>query len=234
MKKMIFTLTALLASLSTAYAGLQTLDNQELEAVQGQAGADLSLNLQLNQTGLNGVFDTSVCSDLRFCRLGLSLNNRFLKETTPGSGTWVADDVSGNKLWLVFKGMQGTINIQKLGIDGVDLTYVNDANANYIKPAIQLSYSQNFPILIRNFGYQSLSIEKDSVPNEGAGNVPGYLVPTTAGVGTYTAANTFDGRHPTNSGIGRETGFTGLMMNGNLALQGNIVMFGCDAGHPRC
>lgn len=232
MKNKILALITLLTSFST-YSGLQSLDNQELEAIQGQAGADLSLNLQLNQT-TSGTFDTTICSDLRFCRLGLSLNNRYLKETSPGSGIWVADDVSGNKLWLVFKGIQGTINIQKLGIDGVDLTYVNKSNANFVKPAIQLSYSQNYPILIRNFGYQSLSIERDTVANEGNGNVPGYLVPTTAGVGTYVVANTFDGKHPTNAGIGRETGFTGLSMNGNLALQGKIIMFGCDAGHPRC
>ncbi|MCH7379407.1 MULTISPECIES: DUF6160 family protein [Acinetobacter] len=234
MKKTFLLGVSLLSSLMT-HAGLQVLDSQAMAEVRGQAGADLSLNLQLNQTGMNGDFDTALCTDLRFCRLGLSLNKRYLKETTTGSGVWRADDISGNKLWLVFKGIQGTVNIQKLGLDGVDLVYNNDAGQVQIKPAIQLSYSSNYPILIRNFGYQSLAIEKDSVADEGANNIPGYLVSTAAGVGSYTyTGNTFDGKHPTNAGLGRETGFTGLMMNGNLAIQGNVVMFACDGSHPRC
>ncbi|MCT6833873.1 MAG: hypothetical protein M3039_07730, partial [Acinetobacter baumannii] len=33
---------------------------------------------------------------------------------------------------------------------------------------------------------------------------------------------------------GRETGFMGLMMNGNLAIQGKVMVFSCDGSHPRC
>ncbi|MDQ9836130.1 hypothetical protein RFY08_05430, partial [Acinetobacter baumannii] len=40
--------------------------------------------------------------------------------TTKPSG-WVENSDSGNKLWLVFKGVQGTLNIQKMGLDGADL-----------------------------------------------------------------------------------------------------------------
>lgn len=38
----------LLCSASIAHAGLQALDNSELQAVEAQAGADLSLKLSLN------------------------------------------------------------------------------------------------------------------------------------------------------------------------------------------
>ncbi len=41
-----------------------------------------------------------------------------------------------------------------------------------------------------------------------------------------TTANNYD--------TGRETGFMGMQMNGNLALQGKVMMFGCDGSHPRC
>ena len=60
MKNKILAIMALLTSFST-YSGLQSLDNQELDAIQGQAGADLSLNLQLNQTA-SGAFDTTICT----------------------------------------------------------------------------------------------------------------------------------------------------------------------------
>ena len=88
--------------------------------------------------------------------------------------------------------------------------------------------------MIRNFGYQSLAIETDTVANEGGGNLPGYLAKGSGGSGVtayangkYTApANLFD--------LGRETGFMGLNTYGNLALAGTIKIFSCDTNHPRC
>jgi hypothetical protein len=45
--------------------------------------------------------------------------------------------------------------------------------------------------------------------------------------GVYTdTTNKFD--------QGRETGFTGMMMNGNLALQGTLKVFSCDGSMKRC
>jgi hypothetical protein len=38
-----------------------------------------------------------------------------------------------------------------------------------------LSIKETSPILIRNFGFNAMSIETDTVANEGSGNVPGYL-----------------------------------------------------------
>ena len=122
-------ITPIIALLSIAFApscwaDLSSLDNNELQQVNGQGGADLSLVLQLNQTPL-GNFDTTLCSDLRFCRLAISLNNRYdngsyidsngIVRTESGAVGTTAN--LGKKQWVVFKGVQGTINIQKLTLD---------------------------------------------------------------------------------------------------------------------
>ena len=33
---------------------------------------------------------------------------------------------------------------------------------------------------------------------------------------------------------GKEVGFTGLNINGNLALKATLKIFSCDSNHPRC
>lgn len=222
MKKILLGAAFLMSS--SVYAELQPLDNHMLEQVEGQGGADISLQLGLNQ---DSTYKLN-CADLVYCRLGLSLNNRNHDGTITGSAT-------GKKLWLVFKGIQGTINLQKVALDGADLTY-----GSTVKPAIQLTYDPLLPIQIRNFGYQALSIETDTVANEGAGNVPGYLATSTYAYNT----GTFDGNNPNypagvkingaTGNYGRETGFTGLNMHGNLSLAGTVKIFSCDGTHPRC
>ena len=136
----------------------------------------------------------------------------------------------GKKQWVVFKGMQGTIHIQNMQIDGADLLYRDDSNAEQIKAALQLTFDAAHPIRIRNFGFSALSIETDTVANEGAGNVPGYLnadkYGATAGTNIKVTTSVYD--------QGRETGFTGLSMTGNLALQGTLKVFSCDASMKRC
>lgn len=49
-----------------------------------------------------------------------------------------------------------------MGLDGADLKYLDKSNTEIIKPAIQLSFSAAQPILIRNFGFNALSIEQDN------------------------------------------------------------------------
>ena len=181
---------------------MEPLADKDLQAVDGQAGADLSLELKLNHDSSDNFF--CVNNDLQYCRLAISPNNRNDDGTVTGSAT-------GKKLWLVFKGLQGTINIQYAGLDGVDLPGIGKTKAG-----LALTFDAARPILIRNYGYNALSIETDSVANEGAGNVPGYLKTST-----YTTAG-FDN--------GRETGFTGLMMNGNLAFTGVVKIFSCTTG----
>ena len=281
MKKI--TTLLLMLSATLAHAELQTLDNQALRTVEGQAGADLSLKLSLNHDIMSDPDlqdatkkPTFNCTELPYCRLAISFNKRFVqKYTNTGPGdtrptdsddlwTVAASDplkngtgtsAEGRKLWLVMKGIQGTVNIQKLGLESIDLTYNRKSdNKLMIKPAIKLSFSADKPIQIRDFGFDALSIEQDkftsyyetiggkTVLTERGSTNPddyGYLnpkkydevfqstdatAPTTGPIGT--TGNKYD--------IGREAGFVGLRMNGNLALQGNIMMFGCDASHPRC
>ena len=234
MKKLTLILAFLVLS-NTSHAALEQLDNQALTAVTGQGGADISLQLALNQNS-SGVFNCDT-NALEYCRLAVSINNRYADGSYKDALGMVRDSAGnvkvadngevGRKQWLVFKGIQGTINIQKIELDGTDLTY-----NGIVKPAIQLSFDPLKPIQFRNVGYQSLSMETDTVANEGAGNVPGYLAKGAGGAGTGAYV---DGKYTT-AGFdnGRETGFTGLNINGNLSVAGTLKIFSCDAGHPRC
>ena len=226
MKKLLLA-SSLLAICASVYADLKPLTNADLQQIDGQAGADINLDLRLNQT-TPGAFDTTLCSDLRFCRLGVSINNRY------DNGTQDTYDVNGNripsptgkKLWLVFKGIQGSVNIQQMAIDGVNLTY-----GGTTKPAIQLGFDPLKPIQIRNLGFSALSIETDTGVNEAG---PGYLAMGTGGTGASAYAN---GKYTNGTNLfdlGRETGFTGLNINGNLSIAGTIKIFSCDSTNPRC
>lgn len=215
MRKFFAAATVLLLSFH-GYAALEQLDNSELEQIQGQAGADISLKLTLNQTSI-GRFDENLCADARYCRLAVTFNNR---------GT----EAAGNRQWLVFKGIQGTVNIQKLGLDGIDLMYNNKANVQTVKPAIQLGSKYETPILLRNLGFDTVSIETDTGTN--ATNA-GYLANASGGaehVNSYVNGKyTVDGYDK-----GREVGFTGIKLNGNFAMNSKLMIFSCDASHPRC
>lgn len=227
-----YTLAMLLAASNIVFAAdMQPMTDEELQLVDGQAGADLSLEMRLNQLP-DYSFDATLCANFEFCRFAMNLNNRNHDGTVTGSAT-------GRKLWLVFKQVQGTIKFQELKLDGSDLApYIGDNSATVQKAAIQLGFDASKPVLIRNFGYQSLAIESDTCTESnlncstGTVNVPGYLAKNSGGSGTgaytngkYTAAG-FDN--------GREVGFTGLSINANLALQGTLKIFSCDANHPRC
>ncbi|MEG0343526.1 hypothetical protein [Acinetobacter sp. P8-3-8] len=229
MKKNMLFIFMSLVSVSTF--ALEPLSDQELQSVEGQAGADLSLKLSLNQKG-DGSFDSTLCANVEYCRLAMSLNKRFVSQKAGDVNNIFSDanSDSGHKLWLVFKGIQGTINIQKLGIDGADLTYKNDSGTQIIKPAIQLSTTASIPIQVRNFGFNALSIEQDSFNSTS----------TTEGVGAnasdygYLKTSTYSSTNASVYDRNKETGFTGMMMNGNIALNGKVMVFSCDASHPRC
>lgn len=200
---------------SPSYA-MDNLADEDLAEISGQAGADLSVKFTINH-------DTSanfVCANLVYCRLGLSLSNRYddgSLDTYNGSGDRVPS-TTGKKQWLVFKGIQGTINIQELKFDGEDVVY-----GSTTKASLKFGFTPTKPIELRNVGFNSLSIETDTVANEGIGNVPGYLTPATlyGGVG-------FDAT--------KEKGFLGLNINTNLSLTGSVKMFSCSSAnnHPRC
>ncbi|HAV56045.1 MAG TPA: hypothetical protein DCX45_00410 [Acinetobacter junii] len=267
MKKIAILLLLSITNLS--HAELQALDNQTLQSIQGQGGADLSFKLSLNHNilsdtdllaGTTPIFNCDPAR-LEYCRLAISVNKRFVQQGTADANdpVWsmAASDPSidnkGRKLWVVFKGLQGTLNIQKLGLDAVDLEYLpKTGTGTVIKPAMQFTFDSSKPIQIRNFGFNALSIEQDtgSVLSyydtngnliEGTSTNPqdyGFLktgtfsaVPQSTGVIetsspiTVTTANNYD--------TGREKGFIGLQMNGNLAIDGKVQIFACS-NHARC
>lgn len=226
MTKMIFVLAMSLMSASAI--ALEPLNDADLQAIEGQAGADLSLKISLNHK-LNAqgkyVFDDVLCKDVEYCRLALSVNNRYIQDGQ-------ASSENGNKLWLVFKGIQGTINIQKIGLDGVDLSYRTATGTEKIKAAMQLSFDAAQPIEIRNFGFTALAFGQDKF-SSGANSETGSAVASDYG---YLQVTKYDANNAPNAVYdhGRETGFMGVQMNGNLALQGKVMIFGCEANHPRC
>lgn len=227
MKKALFLLMTT-TLLSPVYA-MDPLSDEDLKQVQGQAGADLSLKLSLNQkydeTKGKYVLDDVLCKDVEYCRLAVSVNNRYIKNGQPSS-------TDGNKLWLVLKGIQGTINVQKIGLDGMDLSYKAKDGSDKIKAAMQLSFDATKPIQIRNFGFDALAFGQDKFTSS-AGTEVGSAVAADYG---YLQVKRYDSTNAPNSAYdhGRETGFMGVQMNGNLALQGKVMVFGCDATHPRC
>lgn len=229
--------TLLLSSL--VHADLTSLTSDELAAVDGQAGADLSFEVRFNSDSTGVLDTTSACTTakLAYCRLALSFNNRFtnLSATT------------GYKQWLVFKGFHGVINIPKIGFDGADIA--NTTAVGGVTPAILLSFSANAPIVFNNFGFNALAIETDTVattltangkgldPTYTAANA-GYYARTTCNAGTTPACTT---ANATANGLytaagfdnGRESGFLGMNINASLAVgvgavPATIKMFVCN------
>lgn len=205
---------------STSLFAMESLDDKSLQNITGQAGADLSLKVSLNHDS-NANF---LCADLLYCRLALSLNNRYhdgTQDTYDAQGNRIPSS-TGRKQWLVMKGIQGTVNIQEIKLDGEDVIYNGISHA-----AIKLGFNPIKPIEFRNVGFQSLSIETDTCTESGANcstgsnNLPGYLTPATPYGGSGFDAN-------------KERGFIGLNMNGNLSLTGDIKIFSCGSAHPRC
>ena len=228
MKKSMLFASLFIVAFQFSHAELKPLGNQELQAVEAQSAATINWSLSLNQTS-PGVFANATgqyCNgtDVKFCRLAMSFNNR----TT----------LDGRKQWLVLKGIQGTIGLNNVDIDGVDLLNSSDNNTtgvpDQIKAALQLSIKETSPILIRNFGFNAMSIETDTVANEGSGNIPGYLAMGSGGTGATAYADGVYTNTTNKFDQGRETGFTGMMMNGNLALQGTLKVFSCDTSMKRC
>ena len=234
-----YTLLIMLAVTQIARAEMQIMSDTDLQSVDGQAGADISLEMRLNQNP-DYSFDSVLCTQFEYCRFATNLNNRYDDGSyKDNSGVVHEADGSttgatlGKKLWLVFKQVQGTLKFQEIKLDGTDLDpYTGDNGSTVLKPAVQLRFDAAKPILIRNFGYESLAIESDTMDNEGTGNTPGYLAKTTGGSGAGAYA---DGKY-TAAGFdnGKEVGFTGLNVHGNLALKATIKIFSCDANHPRC
>jgi len=245
-KTVLFLMTSFI---SVGVFAMEPMSDTDLQSVEGQAGADLSLKLSLNHTSDfkfdDGIKDGVVvdpgaaCKNLAFCHMAISVNKRFVKSDPAKPGSFLEDSISGNKLWVVFKGIQGTLDIQKLGLDGVDLVLKGKDGVERIKPAIQLSFDPNKPLLIRNYGFNSVAIEQDNFTSAMSGDnlvTDGSTSSTPIGDYGYLKTDTYTSANAPNSAYdhGREKGFMGMKMNGNLVMQGKIMMFSCDANHPRC
>ena len=210
-----------------SYADLEALDHTQMTNAVGQGGADLSWTLSLNhvyatdlsKTNISTmdatgnllqvfyVLDPTTCGDTKqFCRLAIAPNNHV--------------DAEGNRKWLVFKGIQGTLQIDKFSVDGT--TIINAAD----KPqtALQIKFYDDKPLKIRNFGFNTVAIET------GSGGVEGY-----ANMSTYETYNrkiidangniTTETLNVGNFDKGAEKGFIGVNMHGNLHMDGNLKIF---------
>lgn len=210
---------------------LMPLSDMDLAEVNGQAGVDLNLKLSLNHTA-DYKFDSSICSSsqLEYCRLAIALNNRYDdgSNDTYSNGVRVPS-ATGKNQWLVFKGIQGTVLIDKLSLDGADVTFKSKSGTDTYRGALNFSFDPNKPIKIRNFGFQSLSMETDTAVASSSSNQEGFLSTTKY---NQTTDNAFDKNNP-DTGVAREKGFLGVSMNGNLSLGGNIKVFSC-IDHSRC
>ena len=85
--------TLLIATMvCTQSFALEVLSDSALQEVEGQAGADLSLKLSLNQKMVDGkyVFDNgagAVCEKVEYCRLAVAVNNRYVEANGQASST---------------------------------------------------------------------------------------------------------------------------------------------------
>lgn len=204
-------LSSLLLLVSSAQAGLVGLNNEQLGEINGQGGADLSWTLSLNHKATtNGSLSSEYeCTNAVYCRLAISPNNR--------------KDANGNMYWLVFKQLQGTLQLDKFQLDGVTLAQTGDGS----RTALQLRFGDdgkgNYfqPLKIRNLGYAALQIETDNI--------------VTAGQKGYLNSTTYLANHVSVFDQNKETGFTGLNIHGNLALAGTLKVFGCNGSNgSRC
>ncbi|MQW91421.1 hypothetical protein GFH30_09930 [Acinetobacter wanghuae] len=227
-----------------AHATLTNLDSSQMQNTYGQGGADLSWTLSLNHRyanemsltdiwGVNNQGDKEVyygysCKNDIQCRLAFSPNNH--------------KDENENQKWLVFKKIQGTVQIDSFAIEGSTIVYADPALTP--KTALNVRFSDANPIKIRNLGFETLSIETD----ENGGKTEkdkGYMKlskyedtfktfykktdGTYADDGQTLSIGTFD--------KGREKGFMGVNMHGNLHMSGDLKIFGFNCtgnANARC
>jgi hypothetical protein len=231
------TLVGLLCISVSSYANLIRLNSQEMTDVVGQGGADLSWTFSLNHqyatnmnlqniSGMeNGVptvyynFDKNSCGENNlFCRLAISPNNHI--------------DKDGNKKWLVFKDIQGTIQIDRFSLDGT--TIINAKGEP--QTAMQLTFYDENPLKIRNLGFSTLAVETGTKDKEGFLNSEKYTTYEERVRNSQNQWTTEVNQVPLFD-RGQEKGFMGLNVQGNLHMSGNLQIFSynCTGGaQNRC
>ncbi|WP_410210976.1 hypothetical protein [Aquirhabdus sp.] len=207
------------------HAALSTLTNEELAAVEGQStGVQLGLELRINQvnagTGNAGaLLPACAGNNVVFCRLGVQFNNQ------PN--------------WLLFKGLNGYINIPNVVLYGADLSQLptsQGGDPSKLQSAIAINVAfpdatHNTAIQFRNvsytlgvavnsnqsFGTLSASDNQNSYLSLVGGNpTPPVYQNTNSAAANYSAA-AYD--------VGKETGVMGVTMNGNLNVGGTLYVF---------
>ncbi|WP_374666752.1 hypothetical protein [Acinetobacter sp.] len=227
-------ISALLFTASISHAELSSLNQQEMQQTSGQGGADLSLTMSLNHRYANDMSLTDIsernadgkvinayygynCVQDIQCRFAFSPNNH--KD-------------GDNQKWLVFKQIQGTVQIDKFSLAG---TTIQNKDGNP-QTAMNLSFFDDKPLKIRNLGFDNLSVETDD------SNVKGYL---QSSVYSQYKAYSVDANGKKTTFLtdvpafdkGTETGFMGLNMHGNLHMNGDLKIFSYNctgASGSRC
>ena len=231
LKKM--TLATLVGLSLSAHANLTSLNADEMTQTTGQGGADLSWTFSLNHqyatdltlNNISGIengkevvyykFDPKSCgANNLLCRLAISPNNHV--------------DKNGNKKWLVFKDIQGTLQIDRFSLDGT--TIINARGEP--QTAMKVTFYDDSPLKIRNLGFSTLSIETGTQSQEGFLNTEKYdtyVEKINGGTAVTKDVPKFD--------RGQEKGFVGLNVHGNMHMSGNLKIFSynCTGGaQTRC
>lgn len=262
MKKIVVMCASLLASVS-AFAALEPLDNQALASVDGQAGGALALELDLrlnaadNGTPSNPLDDRPLTAAGELCavnpvacRLALRVNTN---AATPQS--WLV--LKGLSLSLrIPELLLETTDVMYNAKTTNTPTYVSGVKASLGNSAGTLTYSggkliSNTKPLGINLSVESISFENNHRAVTGGGTYVGASVTNNNGVvsgaaptltggtagGTGTGAYGTDGRYTAAAGAfdqGKEVGFLGLAIKGNIAMNGSVTTFACTGTHPRC
>lgn len=233
MKKIISLCTCVvLINAMPVSANLVALEQDEMTKAIGQGAAELSWTLSLNHQYANNLdlanistiengqvteaFYDYQCLDSRLCRIAIAANNH--------------KDSQDNQKWLVFKQIQGTLQIDKFTLEGT--TIINQ----FDKPqtALKITFEDENPLKIRNLGFASLAVETGATNSqEGFTNYKTYSTFTVK-----DAANEDKVLNVPSFDKGQEQGFMGLNVHGNLHMNGSLKIFsyncaGASAG-GRC
>lgn len=131
------------------------------------------------------------------------------------------------------------MQIDEFKLDGTTIIRNLDTFEEREQTALQISFKDEYPLKIRNLGFETLAVE-NATENDKGETVEGY-----ANINTY---ETYEAKTIDKDGNiivtpvdipkfdkGAEQGFMGLNIHGNLHMNGNIKIFSynCD-GSGRC
>ena len=113
--------------------------------------------------------------------------------------------------WLVLKGIFGRIYIPYLTLDADEVTYISDVDGS----------SQTISAAKLGFGGVANKVEINHLTISNMAMA--YDSPTERGYNQMMYDLS-----------GKETGFLGIEINGNVEMSGTLKIFPCSSNHPRC